>query len=181
MNIGIAIGIPFNQRNNLIAFDFFKRTDGAVGKLDSGQLWSIVSGTWSITSNKLTSTGAGLIRIGSLSMSDFKVDASILNGNTSEGLAFCIQDNNNYYYAEFGSSLKLFKKVGGTFTQIASDSMPLTSGLSYSVTVQKRGSILQLSIDDQLKINLTDSTYNIGTIGFACLNSAVFNNINVRD
>ena len=78
--------------------DTFNRSDGSIGSADTGQVWSATRGTWTISTNKATSSDAGstypLASI-NLGLQDVAVSADITNGGP--GVAFWVTDNNNWW------------------------------------------------------------------------------------
>jgi hypothetical protein len=78
--------------------DSFNRSDGSIGSTDTGQTWSATRGTWTISTNKATSSDAGsaypLASI-NLGLQDVAVSADITNGGP--GVAFWVTDNNNWW------------------------------------------------------------------------------------
>lgn len=91
-----------------------------------GAGWTTVAGSFSIVSNELsTGTGSGVLINATAGSTSAHVVEVKVKGSTSGDQARIIvayQDSSNYLYAqlEFGTcgSLKLFKVVGGTHTQI---------------------------------------------------------------
>ena len=85
--------------------DTFNRSDGSIGSADTGQAWSATRGTWTISTNKATSSDAGstypLASI-NLGLQDVAVSADITNGGP--GVAFWVTDNNNWWASSVGYS-----------------------------------------------------------------------------
>ena len=85
--------------------DSFNRSDGSIGSTDTGQTWSATRGTWTISTNKATSSDAGsaypLASI-NLGLQDVAVSADITNGGP--GVAFWVTDSNNWWASSVGYS-----------------------------------------------------------------------------
>jgi hypothetical protein len=78
--------------------DTFNRTDGSLGTSSSGNLWSILSGTWAISSNQATSSTAGSsypLATVNIAAQDVIVSADITDGGP--GVAFWVTDANSWW------------------------------------------------------------------------------------
>lgn len=91
-----AYGMMANAKR--IITDTFSRSDGSLGTSSSGHLWSVLRGTWSISSNKATSATAG----SSYPLASVDVDAKnvIVSADITDGgpgVAFWITDANSWW------------------------------------------------------------------------------------
>ena len=78
--------------------DTFNRTDGSLGTSSSGNLWSILSGTWAISSNQATSSTAGSsypLATVDIGAQNVIVSADITDGGP--GVAFWVTDANSWW------------------------------------------------------------------------------------
>jgi len=98
---------------------------------------------------------------------DFYARMDVTTADGQVGLAFCVQDTNNYYYAfldENVDQMRLGKFSGGTFTDFGTYSFS-NDGSWHRYTVVKVGTSLKLLIDGQELISATDSEFTSGKFG----------------
>jgi hypothetical protein len=91
-----AFGMMANAKR--IISDTFTRADGSLGTSSSGHLWSVLRGTWSISSNKATSSDAGssyALATVDIGAQNVNVSADITDGGP--GLAFWVTDANSWW------------------------------------------------------------------------------------
>ena len=91
--------------------DTFNRTDGSLGTSSSGNLWSILSGTWAISSNQATSSTAGSsypLATVDIGAQNVIVSADITDGGP--GIAFWVTDANSWW----ASSVNYSSSVSNT-------------------------------------------------------------------
>ena len=91
-----AYGMMANAKR--IITDTFSRSDGSLGTSSSGHLWSVLRGTWAISSSKATSATAG----SSYPLASVDVDAKnvIVSADITDGgpgVAFWITDANSWW------------------------------------------------------------------------------------
>jgi hypothetical protein len=87
--------------------------------------------------------------------------------NDAMGVMFRYQDGDNYYRFSMDSERKyrrLVKKVGGTFTLLAEDTVGYQQGKWYQVQVVVTGNTIAIYIDGQLWNVVTDSSLPTGRI-----------------
>lgn len=78
--------------------DSFNRTDGSLGSADTGQAWSATRGTWTISTNKATSSDAGStypLAAVETGAQNVIVSADITDGGP--GVAFWVTDANSWW------------------------------------------------------------------------------------
>jgi len=78
--------------------DSFNRSDGSLGSTDTGQAWSATRGTWTVSSNKATSSDSASsypLATVSLGSQNAIVSADIVDGGP--GVAFWITDANSWW------------------------------------------------------------------------------------
>lgn len=91
-----AYGMMANAKRIII--DTFNRADGSLGTSSSGHLWSVLTGTWAISSNKATSSTAGSSY--PLASVDLGAQNGIISADITDGgpgLAFWITDANSWW------------------------------------------------------------------------------------
>ena len=91
-----AYGMMANAKR--IITDTFSRSDGSLGTSSSGHLWSVLRGTWAISSSKATSATAGSsypLASVDVEAKNVIVSADITDGGP--GVAFWITDANSWW------------------------------------------------------------------------------------
>jgi len=91
-----AYGMMANAKR--IITDTFNRSDGSLGTSSSGYLWSVLRGTWSISSNQATSSDSGStypLATLDVGAQNVIVSADITNGGP--GVAFWVTDANSWW------------------------------------------------------------------------------------
>lgn len=151
--------------------DNFNRSDSASdpnSPSDGGANWTVGSGTWGISTNRLYTVGTS----GSVSLiwtetsaANVDAEATLLNSVQIGGPIVRAADTNNYILAFItGSNMRLFKVVGGGPVQLGS-----TYGTAPSV-----GDVIRLVADDDdlisfyqndvLRVSATDAALNTNTL-----------------
>lgn len=127
-------------------------------------------GTWAVSGGLLAATVAGnaqsVFTRNDVSTADATLSAVVTQGSDA-GLVLRFQDNNNYYLAVVCDAssasgtpnvVKLYKRVGGTFTQIGTNqTIAFTRGTSHTLGFAVSGNALTVSFDGVTKISATDS------------------------
>ena len=91
-----AYGMMANAKR--IITDTFSRSDGSLGTSSSGHLWSVLRGTWAISSSKATSSTAGSsypLASVDVEAKNVIVSADITDGGP--GVAFWVTDANSWW------------------------------------------------------------------------------------
>jgi hypothetical protein len=91
-----AYGMMANAKR--IITDTFNRSDGSLGTSSSGHLWSVLRGTWAISSSKATSSTAGSsypLASVDVEAKNVIVSADITDGGP--GVAFWVTDANSWW------------------------------------------------------------------------------------
>ena len=130
--------------------------------------------TWTITGGALTcNSGSGskqsvLTRNG-VSFANGEISCVITVADDA-GLALRLQNNSNYYVAVISDAsaaigaanqnkVKLFKRVGGTFTQLGTaQTIAFTRGTSHTFSFSAVGNLLTVKFDGSTLISVTDSS-----------------------
>lgn len=112
----------------------------------------------------------------------FEVDVKKLSG-TYFNLVFRYVDQGNFYMVEGGSSggtqIKLYKRVAGAFSQIATPAdLVTTNGSWYYYVIQVEGLSIKVWADGVLLFDVIDGAHSAGKIGLGGWNSTVnFDNV----
>lgn len=151
------------------AHDTYTRTSSiSLGTADSGQAWAALKGTWGTdgTRAKLTAAGGGqefaAIDAGA---SEVNLQASLTLHQGSgpqlldAGLNTKIADVNNHLYVAAGAStskVTIYKKVAGSFTQLAQGSKTFGSaGTVYVMSIVNSPATIAILINDLLVVRYT--------------------------
>lgn len=165
----VAISVPFTSFSD----DF---SDGIADG------WSVSGGTWNVAAGEYvqsSTSGAAFAVVGTGSWTDYAFKARIENaasGTGTMGLLGRYQDASNYYFVAYdraGATFTLYKKVGGTNTQLgATYSATWAAGASKDVTLTFSGSTVKVSVDGADIITATDATFSAGGGGLRTYNNA---------
>lgn len=163
------------------------------GNAMSNPAWTASSGTWSVVTDggyvykQTATTGEAITSAGNSAWTNFTFtsDMKMFTGGSS-GLAFRYQDANNFYLFRLlnnGGKAQLYKKVGGTMTLLAETTKTNALNTWYTLRVVVNGTNIKCYVDNMTSalIDVTDSTYSSGKIGFRVLDTTVqFDNITVQ-
>jgi len=93
-------------------------------------------------------------------------------------LVFGLQDEDNYYYVSLNESNNsnthgLFKVVAGVPTQLEDfdTAVSFLSDVSYTMTVERVGTQIQVYVDGSLVTTYDDATFTGGQVGFGSANN----------
>jgi hypothetical protein len=144
---------------------------------NSASQWTPVDGSWSVVSSntyaykQASASGEGLALAGSTSWTNYTVTANVtlydLASTGGSGIIARYQNASNFYMLRLHASgaLQLYKKVGGTFTLLASSAVSVTTNTVYTLTLQLNGSSLSGSLNGTKLISYTDTSLSSGEIG----------------
>lgn len=147
--------------------DTFARADNAssLGSCDTGQAWSALSGTWGVLSNRayrpgITATDCvASVDVGA-AWSTFEM--LVLSTAEFPGMVFDLTDVNNFYAVLVNNTLRrleLFKRVAGTYTQIAvSADTIFPASTDVRVKVVRTGTSKVIQLSGSTVINVTDAS-----------------------
>lgn len=133
------------------------------------------SATWAIASGELTATGgiqSVFIRNGT-SYIDTAIEADMDTAGDA-GLVLRFVNNSNYYllalYDDSGAApsqnIRIFKRVGGAYTQLAQANITWTRGTSKTIRFQAEGTNLTGFVGGISTVSATDSSISVaGGVG----------------
>lgn len=135
-----------------IVFDAFNRANSTstLGKADTGQSWSAITGTWGISSNQAYNpTGdTGAFAVVESGVANGIVRATITARRTTSGIYFRVVDSDNWLRMVCHSStaMDFDKCVAGTVTEVAQVTLlTLKDGDVYGVRLNGTQVILELN------------------------------------
>ncbi|NOU67102.1 DUF1080 domain-containing protein [Paenibacillus sp. LMG 31461] len=157
--------------------------------------WASLLGTWNVApeGSKVLSIPSvdGQIAAGDSNWTNYSVQAKVKmtgqgSGGTGASLIFRYQDANNMYAFQLNKAdgqIKVLKKQAGTWTTIGTPvSQPIELNQWYIVKVFVNGSSIICYLDGVEKINMTDTTFSMGKIGFKAYNiSSVYDDVSVKE
>lgn len=153
--------------------------------------WNAFSANWTVTDSQ----GSRVYRQGSssgehwsmrmLDWTNVAIEADVrplvFNGpDRWASLMTRYQDTQNYYYVALRNTnvLRLARRVGNSFTTLASTSMPVTAGRSYRIRLEAVGTWLRVYVDGVLRLQARDVTHRRGGVGFkTAFTRAEFDNV----
>ena len=152
--------------------------------------WTSSGGSWGVTSGVYRQTGTSSDArslAGTASWADYTVQATVRptafnGGNRFVALLARAQNATNYYYLALRSNntIELKRLVGGSATTLASASLPVEAGTSYTVRLDVTGSALRGYVNGALVASATDTRFSTGRVGVATFNaSAEFDDVTV--
>lgn len=156
--LGLSIGIPFPRKaRRVVIKDSFNRADNAtsLGSTETGQAWQPLNGTWGISNGKAysVSDNSDDICVFDVGKSDFSITCTFncqTNGTNLRviNLIFRVLDAGNFLMTrENQGALELYKRVGGSFTQLASTPYGLLDNTDYTLTVLCSGNQINVYIN----------------------------------
>ncbi len=154
--------------------DDFERPDSdtTLGTTLDGKAWVPLRGVWGIASGnaKLVSnsaSGTPAVVVDALSSDGvFTAEWSVRDGgDVAGGLILRAQDVNNHLFinSSGGGNLRLWKRVGGTATEIKTATTGGTILAGSIVRVVLNGSSIKVYLNNALVIDATDSTFATAT------------------
>lgn len=162
----------------VVVYDSANRADGAIGNADTGQAWTVLGGTWVVSSNTIKKSAAG-----SAQNDVVVIDSGVYNAEASLKIAagdpyvavgriwLRVSDIDNAIV--FASSAvapgyyKLFRKQSGSFTQLAQvEQKPLVNDV---MKVRFVGNSIIAYINGVEVMNVTESFNNTATSHGICL------------
>jgi len=161
-NVG-KVKVKINKYNyaasTLLADDF----SGDLSKWEDTGSVSTSNGRMVVTNHETMRSAAG----GS-NWTNYTYEANVKINNSAAGLAFRIQNDNNYYMWQLSASGNLYphKKVNGNWTLIKTVPAGLTSDRFYNVKIVASNSTIYTYIDGILVDTTTDSAFSSGKVGF---------------
>jgi len=143
--------------------DNFDRANGAIGTpSDGGSAWQNLSGTWSISGNRATTTSYDARTVLDSGSSNVVVSANNL-GSTYGALVLRALDNTNYIRCQTSSTQALiYKVVAGVSTQLAVAANTHVAGDILSASINA-SNLIQLFVNGILKCSATDSAGSTNT------------------
>lgn len=162
--------------NRMIGLARASSNEDAFDTDTTAQYTQVGTGTWAISAGELVATGGAnttFIR-NSTSYADVFVECDC-NYAADGGLVVRFVDNNNYYLLSLrddsgvapSQNFRLLKRVGGTFTQLATADFAWTRGASKTIRFEVSGTSLQAFVGGVGQISVTDSGIaGPGGVGF---------------
>lgn len=161
--------------SGLVAWDSFNRADGAVGNAESGQTWTVGSGTWAILTNRLSCSVVGNITI-DLGVSNYDVEFSLVTLNANLLFLFGYVDASNHLrWGTAASSDRIDRVVGGAVTYGINTGISQVAGDTWRIS--KRGPYYNFFLNDRLMYSYYD-TLNVSStiVGFRFGAGAIIDN-----
>jgi pectate lyase len=151
---------------------------------DSGG-WTTSGGTWTVAadgSQVLRQSGTSSdarARAGQASWTDYTVTAKVKptafsGSNRFAAVLARAQSATSYYYVALRSNntVELKKLVNGAATTLASTSLAVSAGTTYTVSLQVAGTALRSTVNGGATLSATDGTFAAGGVGVATFYTA---------
>ncbi|WP_345511336.1 pectate lyase family protein [Phytohabitans houttuyneae] len=155
--------------------------------------WTTSGGTWAVAadgSQLLRQSGTSSdarARAGQASWTDYTVTAKVKptafsGSNRFAAVLARAQSATSYYYVALRSNntVELKKLVNGTATTLASGSLTVSAGTTYTVSLQVAGSTLRSTVNGSAALSATDTAFAAGGVGVATFYTAAnFDDVSV--
>nr|QEO73876.1 hypothetical protein [uncultured bacterium] len=152
--------------------------------------WTTYGGSWPVSRGRYEASASfGGKALLDTNFSDFVYDADVTprSANGDSGVVFRATqattgvDSYRGYYAGIAASGRvLLGKADNNWTQLASVPMTIRPNATYRLRVEAAGSVIKVSVNNELKITVTDTSYPTGANGVRVFNTAAgFDNISV--
>ena len=175
----LAAIVKRRRRGNVILRDGFNRPNGALGSAETGQLYTVHVGGWSISGGIAVSDATGNnIVSAECNAADGFGQLDVLSGQRF--LAFRVIDGANFLLAGFqgGSSiLVLFQCVAGAFSEINAGSGVDVGALTGTVAVRAVGSTIYSYFNGVLRRTDTTAQFQTATRWGMFGQSSTFDNL----
>lgn len=129
--------------------------------------------SWSISGGFLNGSGGNqaILSPNGVSFANGTI-TGVFTAGADAGLVLRLADNNNYYLLVLMDSLsgdpgwhRLYKRVGGSFTQIGLGYMAFTRGTPFTASFSAVGTALKVIAEGEEIISVTDSSHSSGRCG----------------
>lgn len=172
MMIGIGVGVGFQQGvgsfvqipetppSNIIVSDTFNREDSttALGNADTGQVWTVVAGTWGIIANQVYNAGNTTNAIATVDTgySNCTVSVKFATVNTNMKVMFRVNNSNSFLHIERApSSYDLWRNNAGAWTKLATHPSSATNG--DAINVNLNGNEITAYLNGSLMYTITEA------------------------
>jgi hypothetical protein len=158
-------GTTLSDAATIIVSEYLLFDDFQDGNADG---WTAGAGTWSVSGGELGngSTGQTSIWAGDASWTDISFTADVTpSSGTDVWMIFRVQNASNYYLYTLQTG-KLYKLVGGSYSEIASGTGGYSTGTTYSITVELEGSSITVLRNGTEVLSTTDTQFSSGYVGF---------------
>ncbi|BCB82124.1 hypothetical protein GCM10022251_45690 [Phytohabitans flavus] len=156
--------------------------------------WTTSGGTWAVAadgSQVLRQSGTSSdarARAGSASWTDYTVTAKVKptafsGSNRFAAVLARAQSATSYYYVALRSNntVELKRLVNGAATTLASTSLAVSAGTTYTVSLQVAGSTLRSTVNGGAALTATDTAFTAGGVGVATFYTAAsFDDVSVE-
>jgi hypothetical protein len=118
---------------------------------------------------------------------DYRLTLSMKSmDNDTIGIMFRYHDDLNYYRFSWNVDegfRRLQKRIKGTFTTLAADTVPYVAGRDYQLSIIAQGATLKVLVDGQTVFSVSDSALEGGTVALYAESNwgAMFDNVMVED
>jgi hypothetical protein len=158
---GAIASIDSRLLTQVVASDGFRRPDGAVGLMETGQAWSVIAGSGAITSSAMVLTGTSTV-LGNVGVSNGQWRCSITYAGGAPGLVFRAANDNLerlQVQVDGAGALALQKVDAGSTVPLRTWPMTPTTTVTYNVVIQAYGELILVWLDGKLRIaHLLSST-----------------------
>lgn len=145
----------------------------SAGWRQSSANWTVVSSRGSRVYRQNSTSGEHVATRTDINWTNVAIEADVrptaFNGSDRWVSLMARHSNDqNYYYVALRNTnvLRLAKRVGNSFTTLATTSLPVPANRSYRVRLEAVGTWLRVYVDGALRLQARDSTHRRGSVGF---------------
>jgi hypothetical protein len=164
--------VPANLAQPAIVQDDFADANAA-GWIQSSPTWTVPVSRGSRVYRQNSTTDARFTTLSQINRSNVAIEADVrpvaFNGSDRwVGLLARHVDSQHYYYVSLrnNNTLRLARRIGDSFTTLASTALTVTPNRNYHVRLEAVGTWLRVYIDGRLRLQARDTTFKQGSVGF---------------
>lgn len=164
--------LPANLAQPAIVQDDFADANAA-GWIQSSSTWTVPVSRGSRVYRQTSTTDGRFTTLSQINWSNVAIEADVrpLTFNGSDRWVSLMArhvDSQHYYYVSLRNTnvLRLARRIGNSFTTLASTSLTVTPNRNYHVRLEAVGTWLRVYVDGRLRLQARDSTFKRGSVGF---------------
>ena len=147
----------------------------------AGKTWTVSSGTWSTSNNRLLGSGSAvaLITADNTAYTDYGIAVtSIVTAGQESGVVLRYIDDNNFYWMGigcWGHQYSISRMQNGVATELSGQGSAASTqtGANYNLKALAVGNTLTLYVNDAQVLQTTDSSLGYGRFGIRTYGSSI--------
>lgn len=166
LGVSLGHGLGAIGGSRVVVLDTFNRADSAsaIGTGETGTAWTMVQGTWGISSNRAYAVTDTLNDRGWLNpgLSNYVLEVTVRGDFTAGGtyrtpsvVMSYIDGQNMLFFQLLNGAIVLYKRVTSTWTQLATAAQTTASNTDYALRVTRIANVITIFVDGVQKIAYT--------------------------